>query len=149
MSIPEIRHSDEQLAIFEQLLKEKRAGLIEELETLEKLNSVNEAGGAAGYTSHLADEGSDFNSYETNFALAQRQGDYLQYIEEALDRIKRKTYGICKVCQGLIEETRLRAVPTTTTHVGCKGQIKEKEAQAIERAKARAAIARQAATSDT
>lgn len=143
MNLPEIRYSEEKLAYFEDLLKQKRSSLIEELETLEKLNSTNE-GGNAGYTSHLADEGSDFNSYETNFALAQRQGDYLQYIEDALDRIKRKTYGICKVCHDLIEEARLKAVPTTTTHVGCKGQIKEKEAMAIERAKARAALAKQA-----
>lgn len=146
MNMPEIRYDDEKLAEFEAVLKAKRVDLLQELETLEKLNSMNEAGGS-GYSSHLVDEGSDFNSYETNFALAQRQGDYLQYVEDALDRIKRKTYGICKVCQGLIEDKRLKAVPTTTTHVGCKGQIKEREAQAIERAKARAALVKQGADS--
>jgi DnaK suppressor protein len=145
---PEVRFSDAELADFEALLRDKRSKLIEELETLDKLNKGHD-GATMGYSSHLTEEGSDMNAYETNFALAQRQGDYLQYVEEALDRIKRKTYGICKVCNELIESQRLKAVPTTTTHVGCKGTIKEREAQAVERARARAAIARQGAASES
>ena len=35
---------------------------------------------------------------ETNFDLAVRDGKYLVYIEEALQRIKDGTFGICKIC---------------------------------------------------
>jgi DnaK suppressor protein len=144
---PEVRYSDEKLAEFEKLLIAKKVQLVDELDTLRQLISANDQN-VVGYTSHMADEGSEFNSHETNFALAQRQGEYLQYIEEALERVRRKSYGICKVCHGLIEENRLKAVPTTTTHVGCKTQIKEQEAAAAERAKARMAVAKMAKSAE-
>ena len=82
---------------------------------------------------------------ETNFDLIQRESKFLVYIEEALERIHHGTFGICKVCHELIEEERLIAVPTTTTHVDCKKQVKVKEQAALEKQKAREALAKQQA----
>jgi DnaK suppressor protein len=48
---------------------------------------------------------------ETNFDLAAREGKYLVYLEEALQRIKNGTFGICKICNQLIPKARLEAVP--------------------------------------
>ena len=59
--------------------------------------------------------------------MAAREGKYLVYLEEALKRIKKGTFGICKVCGELIPKARLIAVPTATKCVNCKEETKRKE----------------------
>ena len=130
---------DATLEKFEKILTKKKLSLVRELEALEQVTK-----GDGGYTSHIAEEGSEFISLETNYELISRQSKYLVYIEEALERIRHKTYGQCKVCRNLIEEKRLLAVPTTTTHINCKGIIKKKEEADLEKIKARQALAAEA-----
>lgn len=132
-------YSETILKNFEDILTKKKLALVRELETLEQVTK-----GDGGYTSHIAEEGSEFTSLETNYELISRQSKYLVYIEEALERIRLKTYGQCKVCKTLIEEKRLLAVPTTTTHINCKGIIKKKEEADLEKIKARQALAAEA-----
>lgn len=129
--------SPEQLKHFENILLERRTKLVEELGYIEESNmfkSQKEQGGElSGYGNHLADTASDYNALETNFDLAERGGKYLVYIEEALERIRQGTYGVCKKCGELIPRERLEAVPTATKHVACKEEAKrqeEKEMQA-------------------
>ena len=86
-----------------------------------------------------ADAGANFKSDGTtldtnkfvnpfyNIELAAREGKYLVYLEEALKRIKKGTFGICKVCGELIPKPRLMAVPTATKCVNCKEETKRKE----------------------
>jgi DnaK suppressor protein len=137
------RYSDEDLKYFKDLLIEKRNTLIEELSFLESnalYSSQRDQGGdLSGYTNHMADSASDFTSLETNFDLAQREGKYLVYLNEALDRIDNKTYGVCVVCKKLIPKARLEAVPTTNKHVECKVAVKKVEEQEIQRSAASAA----------
>ena len=64
---------------------------------------------------------------ETNLELAERESKYLVYIEEALERVRKGTYGVCKICQGLIPKARLEAVPTATKCVNCKEETKKRE----------------------
>ena len=64
---------------------------------------------------------------ETNFDLAEREGKYLVYLEDALERVRKGTFGICKVCEELIPRSRLEAVPTATKCVNCKEESKKKE----------------------
>ena len=49
------------------------------------------------------------------------------YLEEALERVRKGTFGICKVCEDLIPRSRLEAVPTATKCVNCKEESKKKE----------------------
>ncbi len=142
MSENQERYSQEKLDMFEKILVEKRSKVVKELEFLEN-TSIRDNENGGGYTSHMSEEGSDFTLMETNFDLIQRESKFLVYVEEALERVKHKTYGVCKVCDKLIEEARLVAVPTTTTHVDCKKQVKVKEKEALEKAKAREALIRQ------
>ena len=46
--------------------------------------------------------------------------DYLDYLEEALQRIEAGTYGLCRTCKGPIGRARLEAVPTATQCIACK-----------------------------
>ena len=46
--------------------------------------------------------------------------DHLRKLDEALQRIEGKTYGICRVCNCLIAKERLLAVPITTLSAAYK-----------------------------
>ncbi|HSQ42850.1 MAG TPA: TraR/DksA C4-type zinc finger protein [Fibrobacteraceae bacterium] len=124
--------SDRDLEHFEKLLMGKRSKLVHELESIEEANlssnQTDQGGELSGYTNHLADAASDYTTLETNLGLAEREGKYLINIEEALDRIRKKTYGICKICKNLIPKARLEAVPTATKCVNCKQETKKREA---------------------
>ena len=74
------------------------------------------------YSLHMADQGTDAAEREKAFLQAQRQNDYLKKLNEALERIDDKSYGVCVVCGKLIEKPRLFAVPVTQKHVDCKNK---------------------------
>lgn len=121
--------SDEDLKFFEEMLLEKRRQLVTAQSESEKANVFQgqKAQGGDSGDSDGADSATDYNSLETNFSLAAREGKYLVYLEEALQRIKKGTFGVCKVCQELIPKARLIAVPTATKCVNCKEETKKKE----------------------
>ncbi len=125
------RMSKKDLDYFETLLKEKRAKLVEELGFIEQSNlyqnQKDQGSEISGYANHPAEAASDYTSLETNFDLAEREGKYLVYLEDALERVRKGTFGICKVCEELIPRSRLEAVPTATKCVNCKEESKKKE----------------------
>ena len=131
MSLIPAKMPDKDLRYFEDLLLERRAKLVEELSAIEDANlshSQTEQGGEiSGYTNHLADAASDYTTLETNLELAERESKYLVYIEQALERVRKGTFGVCKVCLGLIPKARLEAVPTATKCVNCKEETKKRE----------------------
>ncbi len=135
------RMNPQDLAYFEQLLIEKRAMLVEQLQSIEEANlsrnGADQGGENSGYTNHLADAASDYATLETNLDLVERESKYLVNIEDALERVRRGSYGVCKLCGGLIEKPRLEAVPTATKHVDCKlhGKKQEDLEQQVERAR--------------
>ena len=52
--------------------------------------------------------------------LKERGQKLLKKIDEALDRLASKTYGICEQCRGEIPFERLKARPVTTLCIECK-----------------------------
>lgn len=66
----------------------------------------------------------DFSSVEIEnqmkMRLRNREALYLKKIDEALERIKAGTFGLCGQCEEEIEMRRLEARPTTTSCVSCK-----------------------------
>ena len=122
----------EELKFFEQLLNEKKETLIQELDYLEdntmRLNAKDGAGDLSSHAYHLADHATETQDREQAFHMASREGRYLFYIEEALDRVRAGTCGQCKNCGKLIPKARLEAVPTAKMCIDCKA----KQEQAIE-----------------
>jgi len=59
--------------------------------------------------------------------MAIRQRKYIQDLDNALVRIRNKTYGICVISGNLIPIERLRAVPTTTKSLTVKTEEQAKE----------------------
>ena len=121
---PRAKMTKPELKFFENLLNEKKETLIQELGYLEdntmRLNSKEGAGDLSSHAYHLADHATETQDREQAFHMASREGKYLFYIEEALDRVRAGTFGVCKKCGKLIPKARLEAVPTAKMCIDCK-----------------------------
>jgi DnaK suppressor protein len=118
--------------------KQRREFLKQAAETLEetKKQLLKEMHGRVkGETEGIKDEGrdtydlaSDERDREINFILNDREREKLLAIDEALERIKEKTYGICESCEGEIQLGRLKVLPFTRLCVRCQEE-NEKESK--------------------
>jgi RNA polymerase-binding protein DksA len=123
-----------ELKFFENLLNEKKETLLQELGYLEdntmRLSSKEGAGDLSSHAYHLADHATETQDREQAFHMASREGKFLYYIEEALDRVRNGTFGICKKCSKLIPKPRLEAVPTAKMCIDCK-TAQERASEAV------------------
>ncbi len=100
---------------FRLLLIEKRSQLVGDVGTLQDealRGSRREASGdLSSMPVHMADLGTD--NYELEFTLGLLEGGraQLQEIDEALERIRKGTYGVCLATGKPIGKSRLRAKP--------------------------------------
>ena len=68
----------------------------------------------------LADQASGNNEVHIQLKLKQTDAKILQAIEEALYRIEKGTYGVCRDCGEPIAPARLDAIPWTRVCISCK-----------------------------
>ena len=68
----------------------------------------------------MADQASGNNEVHIALKLRQTDAKILQAIEEALARIEKGTYGICRDCGEEIAPVRLNAIPWTRVCRACK-----------------------------
>ena len=68
----------------------------------------------------LADQASGNNEVHIQLKLKQTDAKILQAIEEALFRMEKGTYGICRDCGEPIAPARLNAIPWTRVCITCK-----------------------------
>ena len=63
-------------------------------------------------------------AFDRQFALglASLEGDILFEIDEALIRVKEKTYGVCEDCTAMIEEPRLNALAFARSCIKCQAK---------------------------
>ena len=117
---------------FKKLLLKTREDLISEVDNITKdaLNkSQREASGdLSGYSFHMADAATDNYDREFSLNLASDNQKIIYAIDEALVRIKDKTYGRCSKCNKDISRKRLRAVPYTTLCIDCQRKEEIKKA---------------------
>jgi len=121
---PNVRYSDEELQEFATLITQEKTTALDELrmlkERLDDLTSFDAADESMIYSMHMAEQGSEAQEKEKTYAQIQRIHEYIKKLEESMERIKNKTYGICRVCGCLIAKARLRAVPITTLSASYK-----------------------------
>ncbi|MGI8671235.1 MAG: TraR/DksA family transcriptional regulator [Luteitalea sp.] len=72
----------------------------------------------------MADQADGINEVHIALKLRQTDAKILQAIEEALDRIDRGSYGVCRYCGEPISAARLTAIPWTRVCIGCKEKQK-------------------------
>jgi DnaK suppressor protein len=68
----------------------------------------------------LADQASGNNEVHIALRLKQTDAKILQAIDEALNRIDRGVYGVCRDCGEPISPARLNAIPWTRVCITCK-----------------------------
>jgi RNA polymerase-binding transcription factor DksA len=98
------------------------------------------------FSTHMADAGTD--TYDRDFALGMlsSEQDALYEIDEALNRIRDGTYGICEVTGKPIEATRLEAIPWTRFSAAAEKQLEREGAVRKTRLGPRETVARTEAT---
>ena len=70
----------------------------------------------------MADQASGNNEVHIALKLKQTDAKILQAIEEALERIQKGTFGVCRDCGEPIAEARLNAIPWTRVCITCKAK---------------------------
>ena len=114
------RYNDADLEEFRVIVDKKLETAIQELAYLqEQILEITENSGD-DHGGDWMDDSSTNNDIEFLNNMAIRQRKYIQDLENALIRIKNKTYGICLTTGHLIEKRRLLAVPTATKSVQAK-----------------------------
>jgi len=68
----------------------------------------------------LADQADGNNEVHIQLKLKQTDAKILQAIEEALVRLDKGTYGVCRDCGEPISDARLTAIPWTRVCISCK-----------------------------
>ncbi len=68
----------------------------------------------------LADQATGNNEVHIQLKLKQTDAKILQAIEEALYRMEKGTYGICRDCGDPVAAARLEAIPWTRVCITCK-----------------------------
>lgn len=121
------RYSDQELEEFKVLIDKKLEHAKEQLQNLQDQileiteNSGDEHGG------DWVDDSSTNTEVEMLNTMAIRQRKFIADLENALIRIKNKTYGICVITGELIDKRRLLAVPTTTKSLSAKTEQNKQE----------------------
>lgn len=112
----------------EETLQETKKQLLREIQ--ERVKEETEGSKDEGRDTY--DLASDERDREINFILNDREREKLLAIDEALQRIKDKAYGICECgcenCEGEIQLGRLKVLPFTRLCVRCQEEV-EKESK--------------------
>lgn len=77
-----------------------------------------------GRQGDMADQAAGNNEVHIHLRLKQTDAKILQAIDEALLRIEKGTFGICRDCGEPIAEARLNAIPWTRVCITCKEKQK-------------------------
>ena len=115
--------------VYYDRLNRLRADLVRRHETLAR-QALEEK---PNYGTHMADAGTDTYDRDLVLGLASSDQEALYEIDEALDRVRNGTYGICELTGKAIEPERLEAIPWTRFTAEAEAEL-EKEG-AIKRAR--------------
>lgn len=123
--------NENELAYFEALIQHKREEAQNELDYL--LNSLEEQRSAEGDDAssidhHMSDIGSIEESLDLTNRLIERNRKFINELNRALERIKNRTYGICRATGEPIERERLEFAPHTRYSIVAKNNGLDKRA---------------------
>ena len=105
------------LAALREMLVRKRAEILATSTGTRPLPASADVNSRQG---DLADQASGNNEVHIQLKLKQTDAKILQAIEEALVRMDKGTYGVCRDCGEPIAKARLEAIPWTRVCISCK-----------------------------
>ena len=103
--------STSDLTRYRAMLLKKRAELVADVTAMDCETVYSESGDISHAPTHLADRGTDSSDQDTVRLLAEADRRLVWEIDEALERIESKTYGICEQSGDFIPKSRLDAAP--------------------------------------
>jgi len=108
--------------MFESLINEKLATAKIDLDLLRSTldHTDDNTTEDTSPTFKMMEDGSETLSREETAQLAMRQERFIRNLEDALIRIRNKTYGVCRVTGKLIQKERLKLVPHATLSIEAK-----------------------------
>ena len=112
------------MKVYRERLIQLRARLRGDVSTL--ASAALDGKGDSSMPIHMADVGSDNFEQEFTLSLMENEGETIEQIEGALERIEEATYGRCQECGGVIPKTRLNAIPYTPFCVKCASKIQSR-----------------------
>jgi len=115
--------SKSELKEFMNLLLARKAVLQGDVKTLEDeacKKGTDAAGDLSTLPMHLADLGTDSHEQDISLGLMENETDELREIQEAFERIKDGSFGLCESCKKKIPKERLKAIPYARLCVSCK-----------------------------
>ncbi|MCI0715390.1 MAG: TraR/DksA C4-type zinc finger protein [Chlorobi bacterium] len=119
--------TDKELKHFKELIIEQKTEILENARRLRESLIDESTGDYVGdnstFSMHMAEQGSDEMEREKAYMFIQRDEKHLYYLEAALLRIAKKTYGLCVSCGKPIKKARLEAVPITSHCINCKQNL--------------------------
>lgn len=119
------RYSDAELEEFKGIIMAKLEEARKDYDLLKQTlaNTDNNGTEDTSPSFKMIEDGSETLSREETAQLAARQEKFIKHLEDALLRIRNKTYGICRVTGRLISKERLRLVPHATLSIEAKQQM--------------------------
>jgi len=109
---------------FREILRQRRAQILGDVNHMQDSTMNKSIGASAGDLSkvpfHMADVGTDNFEHEFTLGLIENEEEELREIDEALERLDNKVYGICETCEKPIPKGRLRVIPYARLCIGCK-----------------------------
>ena len=114
--------NQKELKEFENIITNRRQEILSSIEQARTRadDIIKEGNQSSIYSSHMADAGSDQQSLEHAYSIINRESNFLNYLDKAIQRLEDKTFGICFECSSLISKDRLIEVPHATKCFECK-----------------------------
>jgi DnaK suppressor protein len=106
-----------QMASLKEMLLRRRADILSASTGTKPLPASADVNSRQG---DLADQASGNNEVHIALKLKQTDAKILQATEEALQRMEKGAYGICRDCGDPIAQARLEAIPWTRVCIECK-----------------------------
>lgn len=106
-----------EMAQFEKykgLLMAKRSQLLERLDKIEQSKVRDEP-----LNADSSEQAQELVNHEVVDALDDMEGQELDKINQALERIENGSYGVCVECGEEISDSRLKAVPFSSVCIHC------------------------------
>lgn len=103
--------SKKELNYYRGLLLIKRGELVGDLSAMEAAALRSSGGELSHMPIHMADIGSDTYEQDFTLGLAENERQHLREIDEALQRIEDRIYGVCQMTGKDIPKARLEAKP--------------------------------------
>lgn len=115
-----------QLAKYRKVLLDKRAKLVGELSDLEEGALRGSSGSLSHLPQHMAEQGSELADQSLSLNLAATERSLIKEIDEALQRIENKTYGICELTGRPIRPERLEELPWTRYSIDAARELERR-----------------------